>query len=836
MHISKYTIQSSNTIFSSFHTSIHGLTPQEVHKRKQEYGLNEISGEEVQWWHVLLRQFKSPFLYLLLITAVLSFFFGEIIDGCMILLFISIDTMLGFYQEFHSEQTLKLLKQYVQGHTRVIREGIEEHIKTTDLVPGDIVMLEAGDIIPADIRFVEETNVTVDESVLTGESVSVKKVITELPKEAQEIYQAENIGFSGTTVVTGKGKGVIIATGKNTALGEITHLTVETHRESSFEKGVARFSRFILRLILGTLVLIFLINIIIKGGNVHFPTLFVFAIALAVSVIPEALPVVMTFSLSRGALHLAKNHVVVKRLSAIEDLGSIEILCTDKTGTLTENIMTVDGMYPRHDTTLLMYGALGSTLLAKKSHSIHSFDVALWDALSVEDKKIFETYKRVIENPFDPDRKRSSMLIKKDHTSELVVRGAPEVIMHLCTNISQEEKHHITSWIQQQGAEGKRIIALAKKEFSDEVPADLISEEKHLHFLGLISFIDPIKKSTFEAVTKAKAMGIQIKILTGDSREVAGAVAHKIGLITDPKEVITGEEFDALHSSQQHEIVHSTVVFARVSPQQKYKIIQLLQEKYEVGFLGEGINDAPALKIANVAIVVQGATDVARESADILLLKRSLKVVVDGIKEGRAIFANTSKYIRATLSSNFGNFYTVAIASLFIDFLPLLPIQILLINLLTDFPMIAVATDNVDSEELARPRNYDIKEIALVGTLLGVVSSIFDFMFFILFYKISPGVLQTNWFMGSVLTELLFLFSIRTKLSIFKAKPPSFILLGLSALAFVTAIILPFIPIGQTVFSFITPTPFDLLRIIGIALAYFVVTEVVKVWYYRMQK
>jgi Mg2+-importing ATPase len=321
--------------------------------------------------------------------------------------------------------------------------------------------------------------------------------------------------------------------------------------------------------------------------------------------------------------------------------------------------------------------------------------------------------------------------------------------------------------------------------------------------------------------------------LTGDSPQVAGAVAYQIGLIDDPSHVVTGDELEKLDVHKQLKKVRENAVFARVSPEQKYKIIQLLQEKYEVGFLGEGINDAPALKIANVAIVVQGATDIAREASDIILLNKSLKVIIDGIKEGRETFANTSKYIKATLSSNFGNFYTVAIASLFINFLPLLPLQILLINLLTDFPMIAVAADTVDSEELISPRTYDIREIALVGTFLGIISSFFDFLFFALFVSISPQVLQTNWFMGSVLTELVFLFSIRTRLPIWKAKKPAFILFILTVIAFMTAILLPYTSLGQTIFSFKAPSLVHVELILGLVGFYFISTESVKLLYYH---
>lgn len=821
-------LETPNKLYSEFHSSENGLSFNQAEINLKEYGPNEISKEHTYWWHILLRQFRSPFLYLLIAAAALSYFLGESIDAVMILLFVSINTTLGFYQEYHSEKTLKILKKFIVPVVKIIRQNEELTVKSIDVVPGDVIRLESGDILPCDIRLIEETNLTIDESVLTGESAPSKKISMPLDKIPEETYKALNICFAGTTVVSGKGKGIVIRTGPGTSLGEITKLTVETHHESTFEKSVAKFSRFILYLILITLAGIFIINLFIKGGSINIPSTLIFSIALAVSVIPEALPVVITFSLSRGALRLARNKVIVKRLSAIEDLGSIEVLCTDKTGTLTENKLTLHNRYGDEKT--VIYASLASTLLERKTQSIHSFDITLLNSLSDREKKEFEKYKRIQENPFDPVRKRSSMIVKNNNNFELIVRGAIEEIEKICTPLGENEKQKIHSWIKKESS--NRIIAVASKNILFKGSSDQTKEESNLKFLGLISFVDPIKKTAQKAVEDAEMLGIDIKVLTGDSPEVAGSVAFQIGLISNPKDVITGLEFESLTSESQHESVSKYHVFARVSPEQKYNIIKLLQEKHEVGFLGEGINDAPALKIANVAIVVAGATDVAREAADVILLKKSLRVIVDGIKEGRETFANTSKYIRATLSSNFGNFYTVAIASLFINYLPLLPLQILLINLLTDFPMIAVATDRVDPEELKSPRSYDIREIALVGTLLGVVSSIFDFIFFAVFYKISPQVLQTNWFIGSVLTELLFLFSIRTRLSIFKAKPPSLILVALTAFAFLTAIILPYTFLGHTLFSFISPNFNYLLTIFAIVFSYFAITEIVKMLYY----
>lgn len=824
-------------IFKELSTSAGGLSEKEVESRRKKYGLNQLSEQKVYWHDVLLRQFKSSFIYLLLGVAVLYYLMGQIIDGSMVLLFVIINAALGFYQEFQSENSIELLKKYVTHQTRVIRKGKEALIDSKLIVPGDIIMVEAGDVIAADVRFFKENDLMVDESILTGESVPVKKVIEDMNKGLKEIYEAKNIGFSGTTVVSGMGEGVVLAIGKNMAIGEVARLTTETIRESSFEKGIGQISGFILKLILLTLVFIFLANVIMKGGNANLGSLVVFSLALAVSVIPEALPVVTTFSLSSGAVRLAKKKVVAKRLSAIEDLGSVEVLCTDKTGTLTENKLTVADIFSDDKGRTVFFASLASSAIEKKlKQPNNAFDLALFRKLSSGEKKDLENFSRINEIPFDPARRKNSVLVSKDNKNILIVRGAFENIVCCAKNVDENRKKEISDWASKEGKSGRRVIAVAEKEINavgDDYDVSL--EEMDLNFIGLISFVDPIKGTTKEAIKKAKLLGVKVKILTGDSSEVAGAVGYEVGLCDSPEMVITGEELEKMNHKQQIEAVEKFYVFARVSPQQKYDIIQLLQENNEVGFLGEGINDAPALKIANVGLVVEGAADIAREAADIILLQRNLGVIIDGIKEGRRTFVNTVKYIKATLASNFGNFYAVAISSLFIDFLPMLPLQILMLNLLSDFPMISIATDNINEEELKKPKSYDVKEIALIATVLGIVSTVFDFIVFGLFYKISSGVLQTNWFMASILTELVFLFSIRTKGLFFKGARPSGSVVYLTILAMIATVYIPFTKFGQEIFKFVRPSNEHLLMIFAVVVVYFAVTESVKLMYYKYE-
>ncbi|MFH1367014.1 MAG: magnesium-translocating P-type ATPase [Patescibacteria group bacterium] len=837
MNYSSYTLKNKEEIAREFSTSLdNGLFSSESEIRLKKFGPNELKGKETTPWLILKRQFSSPFIYLLIGAAILAFALKEIIDGGMIIVFVLINAFLGFYQEYRSEHALKMLSRFVSPQARVRRNGAEKMIPTKDLVPGDLVIVEPGDILPADLRFVKEYDLTIDESVLTGESISVKKIGESLKKEAKEIFESKNLGFSGTTVVSGKGEGIILATGKKTEIGRIAKMTAETEHTGTFEKSLGKFSKFILRLISLTLIFVFAANIFIKGFQNNIIELIIFTIALAISVIPEALPVVVTFSLSRGALRLAKNKVVVKRLAAIEDLGSIEVLCTDKTGTITENVLTVAGQLALGKEPLMKYACLASPFLKeKKIEANNSFDLALCRRLSDEEKREISAYKIQSEIPFDPERRRNTVVIKNGREPLLISRGATENILGLCPKINPAEKEKISRWLTEEGEKGRRIIAVAYKKITGKKP-DIEKEENNLHLVGLISFTDPLKKSSKDAIERAEKLGVKIKILTGDSKEVSLAVAKEIGLADEKHGVITGEEFESLSLEKQGEAAREHAVFARVSPAQKFLIIEVLKQKYEVGFLGEGINDAPALKIANVGLAVDKASDIARETADIVLLNKSLSVIIDGIAEGRQVFANTLKYIKATLTSNFGNFFAVAIASLLIDYLPMLPLQILLLNLLSDFPMIAIAADNVDLEELKRPKHYQVRDIALMAITLGVISTIFDFIFFALFYRISPGVLQTNWFIASVFTELVLIFSIRTRKPFWRARKPAAILLWLSLAAIAINLIIPFTGFGRELFQFVKPSPGHLLTIGFVVLLYFICTESGKLLYYRFVK
>lgn len=828
------TLPDSEDVIIEMRSRRSGLSQAEVKERLAEYGSNRLVGDVSPWPEMIKRRFRSSFLYLLLAAAALSFFLGERLEALFIFIFILINVGLESYQEYHSEQSLRLLRKYLVSHVRVRRSGETILIESHDVVPGDIVLVEAGDRLAADIRFFLTRSLTVDESVITGESVPVMKMSDPLQFPKLDMSEAANIGFTGTVVTSGRGEGVVIATGKATSLGDIANLTEEPRHETSFEKGINHFSRFILRLVAGTLLFIFIANIFLRRGETNVAELLIFSLALAVSVIPEALPVITTVTLSRGSIRLAQKKVVVKRLSAIEDLGSISVLCTDKTGTLTENALAVSEVYADNRELCLRLASVASIEPPiHRSILRDPFDLAIWHAVTEPERIRIAGIARIDALPFDPLRRRNSVLVQFERKTTMIVRGAFEEVLHRCINLSEAERSVLIEWGNAAGKDGKRVLAVAtralprKRTISSEL-------EDSLTYVGMIAFLDPLKRSAKKTILDARSLGIAVKILTGDSRDVAGAVARSVGLIKDvSEEVTTGTELEALSVGAQRERVERCHVFARVSPQQKHLIIGLLQEKHEVGFLGEGINDAPALKLANVGLVVQGAADIAKESADIVLLQHNLGTVIEGVREGRIIFANILKYLRITLTSNFGNFYSVALASLFLPFVPLLPIQILLLNLLSDFPMIAVATDNVDKEELASPRSYQVGSIVLMTVFFGFVSSLFDFALFAMFYREGPAALQTAWFMLSLMTEIILIFSLRTRAFFLVPRRPSWTLIGLSIFALVAAFAVVESSFGRGVLRFAPESGHILLIVVALAVLYFITTECVKRYYVR---
>lgn len=766
------------------------LTTLEAKQRLIQFGPNAIAHHDPSLLIILGRQILTPINGLLAAAAVIALGLGEETDAITIAVILAINAALGFVQEHRSENAVKKLRAFLSHTARVRRSNEILTISREEVVPGDTVILETGDMAPADITITKIEHPLVDESILTGESAPVDKDVGDAV-------------WGGTTIVSGGLEGEVVATGNKTKFGHLAALAAGVHKKSAAEAEVRQFSKFLTGLVALTLALLFVAKMFLDGGAERAAEFLLFSLALAISVVPEALPVVMTITFSRGALRLARRHVVVKRLSAIEDLGQIEILCTDKTGTITENRLRIVAVESSDRDACLAAAALSVENLK------NPFDAAIHEL-----QKNTPPHEIVESLPFNHERRWSGVKVKIGRKIEMVIKGAPENVLALCRDTDEQPALDAFAKF---GRKGYRVLAVAAG-----------SDEKHLKYLGLIAFEDPLKPTAARAIKLAEELNVRVKILTGDSPEVAGAIATEVRIIEKPEDVVTGGALEAMDGEEFRRTIEERDVFARVTPEQKFRIIETLMATHAVGFLGEGVNDAPALKLANVALAVPSASDISKDAADAILLDRSLLVIVEAIREGRAIVSNVAKYIRYTLAGNFGNFLSVAAVSLFIPFLPMLPVQILLTNLLTDLPLVAVATDRVERAELKGPRRLHVRSIVFSALILGMVSAMFDLIFFGWYRTAPAAVLQTNWFIFSILTELATIFVIRTALPAFRAVGPSKLLVWSSVGAAVVAVALPLSYFGQGVFRFVSPLPMD-FAVIGILVALMVVaTEVVK--------
>ncbi len=785
-----------------------GLTSQEASLRLAEYGENRIPEKKYSLLLVIWNQLRGIFNLLLLAAAIITFVLSQYTDTIFIAFFLFFGVFLNVYQEHRAKIAAAKLKALLQPSIRVIRDGRIQEILSIHLVPGDLVVLECGDLVPADCLVVENSALFADETTFTGENYPV-------PKKSREEQgsEEESLLYQGTIITAGNGKGEVLKTGSSTRLAGLMKFSSAPKEQSLLNLGISKISSFILKASSLTLVGIILANMLIKGHEASFTDLLVFAIALSVSVIPEALPLVVTFSLSRGALEFAEKKVLVKRLSSIQDLGLVNLLCTDKTGTLTENSLHVVSVRPVAATSdeLLMAGRFASTRLEVRYPE--PFDVACDEALSPELRTYLSSSKLLEEEAFDPKLRSNGARWKTPEGTILHIRrGSPEAIASTGLNSSPADQ----DWIHLEEGRGHRVLALSRD----------VGNAPEL--AGYLSFSDRLKSTAAQTIQEAEGLNVLITIITGDSAAVAESVAREAGLVREASEVILAQDFFQLPLPERENRIGDIRVFARTTPEQKLELIHMLKKKYRVGYLGEGINDAPALRSAHVSMVVPSAADIAREASDIILLDSDLQVIVQGIRMGRRIHANIMKYIRGTLISNFGNFYAVAIGTLLVTFLPMLPRQLLLLNLLSDFPMISLAFDKVSEEELAEPKEVHPHGLYTTIITLGLVSTIFDFIFFALFFQRGAGVLQTNWFIASVLTELLLVFSIRSMMPAWKSGVPSGILTGLTLISMAAAIFLPYFPMTADFFGFQPPAFQDLLLIFLMTLLYGMSNEIVK--------
>lgn len=794
-----------------FQTNItEGLTDLQASEKLKTYGKNTLESSFKGVFSLFLSQFNI-FVFLLIFASLFSFSQGEYLDFYLLLAFALIDILLGFYQELKSYNVLSTLNRYHKPECFVIRNGQEMEISKDDLVPGDIVLLKSGSIVPADIKIIKSNNLLVDESSLTGDSNPISK-------NSQEGFD-DLILYSGSSIISGNVTGIVVYTGKNSRIGHLNKLSKKLDSLTTYQIETKKLSELIFKIVAVSLTIVTLINYFYKFET--FTMFLIYAISLAVTVIPEALPLIITFSLSSGAMKLYKNKVIVKKLSAIEDLGGIEVLCTDKTGTLTENklVFSSDISLGTFDFEKIKFLSINSL------HYKDPFDIALKENVQIELKaKILD------EIVFDPIRKRSATLVEYNDKRYLVVKGAFE-ILNSFDHITQNEREKLINFNNEESKKGKRVLLFGYKELDKDriYPNDEID----LKLEGAVSFEDVIKFSTFHSIKKAQELDIQVKVLTGDSFETSYFVAEKLGILSGRGEIISSEELKKLSGDLLHEAIFKGKVFCRLTPEEKVRVIKVLQSKYMVGYLGEGINDAPALKLANVGVAAWNSTEIARDSSDIILMKKSLDHLIEGIIEGRKIFQNISKYIKITISANFGNFFALLVSSFFVPFLPLLPVQILLIHILSDVPLMFVSTDNVDPAELSEPSKSDFNSLLKLTLILGGVSSIFDFAIFGYFRDFGAPTLHATWFLASILTEILIIYSLRTKKPFFKSVRPSFSLVFSSLLILLLTYLFLTNSSLMGIFHFYQIDTISYLIVIFLCIFYFLLSEAAKLLFYR---
>jgi Mg2+-importing ATPase len=824
-------------LLSRLKTSLSGLSSDEAEARLKIFGYNELAKRKKRTALIeFLSHFKSPLLIILLIAGLISGFFGETVNAAIIFSIVFASVLLDFYQESKAEKAAEMLKQKVAITATVLRDGVKREVKLSEIVPGDIVYLSAGDIVPADARVINAKDLFVDQSALTGESFPVEKKATPLKSYEPSITEWSNYLFMGTSVVSGTATAVVVKTGSFTEYGRIAVKLTAREPETEFQRGIRSFGYMIIQVTFFLVLFVFFINALYMRSVLES---LLFAVALAVGLTPELLPMIVSVNLSKGAIAMAKKGVIVKRLASIQNFGNMDVLCTDKTGTLTENkiklVLYVDVNGEENDKVLL-YSYLNSYFQTGLKSPLDEAVLAFRN-IDVKD------YTKVDEIPFDFVRKRLSIIVDHQKQRFMVTKGAPEEIAKICSycevrdiimDMTDEIQQKIKQKYVELSAEGFRVLAVAYKRLKVEKAVYSTSDENEMVFLGFIAFLDPPKETAKESLQLLKNAGIELKILTGDNELVTRKVCEYLGF--EVRGIVTGGEIAQMNDDALARVVEEANVFCRVTPAQKDRIINALKNNgHVVGFLGDGINDAPSLKSADVGISVDSAVDVAKESADIILLKTDLTVLYDGVLEGRKTFGNTMKYILMGVSSNFGNMLSVAAASLFLPFLPMLPIQILLNNLLYDLSQSAIPTDEVDREYVEKPKRLDVQFIRLFMICLGPVSSLFDFLTFftmLFIFNASEPLFQTAWFIESLVSQTLVIFVIRTRKSPFwKSRPSKLLLLNnIAIIAF--ASILPYTPIGA-IFRFVKPPPTFFIALAIILGSYLALTELIKSMFYK---
>lgn len=811
---------------TSIEQSRAGLSTAEAARRSIQYGPNDPAPKRQRsQFAEVLSQFANPLILILLFAGVVSAFVGEVVNAAIIVAIVSLSVAVNFVQTFRSLRATSRLREVVAPTATVLRDGVFSDVPRTEVVPGDVIRVRAGDLVPADARLLEARDLHVQQSALTGESMPVEKEFKEDDETDATML------LLGTSVVSGTATALVLATGAKTVFGDIATRLHTRAPDTEFDRGIRQFGSLIMKTVVGLVLFILVVRIGIHRSA--FESL-LFAVALAVGLTPEFLPMITSVTLSRGAVAMAKQKVIVKHLSAIQDLGSIDTLCSDKTGTLTRGLMVFDSSCDAHGNasdTPLFFARLNS----KFETGIRSpLDSALLERTETEDAKV---YTKVDEIPFDFERRRLSIVVEKLGQRRLITKGAPEGILSCASAYASSQGDEISltpdalvkcsETYEGLSALGLRVLAVATRSLPTK-SAYSSADERDLVLLGFVAFVDPPQEGVKQALQALKRDGVRVLILTGDNELVARHVCEEVGL--DATKMVLGSDVAVMNDWALSHVAERTTVFARMSPAQKNRIILALKHRsHVVGYLGDGINDAPSLHAADVGISVSSAVDVARDAADIILLEEGLQVLHRGILEGRKAFGNVTKYLLMGTSSNFGNMFSMAVASVFLPFLPMLPTQVLLNNLLYDLAQITIPTDNVDPEVLQRPQRWDIRTIRNFMLIIGPISSFYDFLtFFILRHLFHAGetLFHTGWFVESLATQTLVLFVIRTPRNPLTSRP-SLALTITTVSVVILGVCLPYTPLAG-LFGFEPLPPGYFVFLASVTLTYLVLVEIAK--------
>lgn len=856
-------LRSPEDTFQMEGTSIAGLSPKKVALRQARYGPNQVRHDKpAPALLQFLRTFTNPFIIVLIflfaIMLVTDVILADPAEGpeytgvSVIAAMVLISAVLRFWQEYRSSRAAEELKKMVRTTVQVTRResdrSVSREIPLEEIVPGDIVTLAAGDIVPGDVRFVRTKNLQVNQSMLTGEALPVEKTVAALEQiRASEVLSASNLGFMGTSVVSGSGTAVVLRTGSQTYFGGMSSSLLGTRPETAFDKGIKSVSLTLIRFMLVMVPVVFLIN----GLTKDWTTAFLFGVTTAVGLTPEMLPLIVTANLAKGAGLMARNKVIVKRLNSIQNLGAMDVLCTDKTGTLTEDRIVLE----RH---LDVTGRGSETTLGLGAANAHFqtglrnlLDAAVIEAAGPDEiARIEAEYTLVDEIPFDFERRRMSVVVDDGFSHFLITKGAVEELLECCeteligrdsVRLSASRLEEIRALVDAQNEQGLRVLAVATRSFS---PGDgprreyETADESELTLIGFLAFLDPAKASAAEAIAVLREHGTAVKVITGDNELVARTVCRAVGL--DPRDTVLGTELEGLSPERLRERVETATLFAKINPVQKAQIVEALRENgHTVGFLGDGINDAPALRAADVGISVDTAVDIAKESADIILLEKDLMVLEKGVIEGRRTFINTMKYIKMTASSNFGNMFSVLVASALLPFIPMIPLVVLVQNLSYDLSMLTLPWDRVDPEDLRKPRTWDAGSLSRFMIRIGPISSIFDISTFALMWFVfsanSPdqaALFQSGWFIESIISQTLIVHMIRTRRVPFLKSIASLPVLLATGAVCIFGLVLPFTGWGQGLGLVALPLSYFPWLVATLA-AYCVLTQFCKNLYIR---